>query len=433
MNRERLAWTVSLILLTVLALRVPGTLAQRDDDYAFVRTLVDIHRQVIGHYVEEVDEARLRQAAIDGMLQQLDPFTVFIPPHEQEAFEDNLEGVFRGVGIRLDQLDNGEIEVVSPIEDSPALRAGVLAGDVILKVNGEPITGLRLPDVVRRIAGPVGTEVTLTVRHPDGTIEDLTMTRQEIRVPTVTGFRRNQDNTWDYYILNDPKIAYLRITQFTSETAQNVKSVVTSLVADGMRGLVLDLRFNPGGRLDVAVDLVDLFLDEGVIVRTRGRARPEHIVRATPNGLTNDFPMVVLVNEHSASAAEVTAGSLMENRRALVIGMRTYGKGSVQEVVRLDGKGGELKITTQYYYLPSGRLVHRRKDATDWGVEPQIIVPLDEEAQRRVLQERYQRELFRRPTTTPATQPANQPVDAQLQRAIDTLVGLIVLSDMKNR
>ncbi|WP_428937351.1 S41 family peptidase [Fontivita pretiosa] len=432
MNRERFAWTVSIILIALLAFHLEGSLAQRDDDYAFVRTLVDIHRQVANNYVEPVDEQQLREGAIEGMLGELDPFTMYVPPARQEEFERLLEGTFKGVGIQLNQLENGTIEVVTPIEGSPAFKAGVMAGDHILKVNGEGIEGLRLPEVIKKIGGPVGTEVTLTVRHVTGQIEDLTMTREEIVVPSVKGYQRQPDNSWDYYICDDPKIAYLRIAQFTPDTFDRVKEAITSLLSQGMQGLILDLRFNPGGRLDQAVQVIDLFLDKGVIVSTKGRSRPEQVIRATEPGTLPYFPMIVLVNEHSASASEIVAGSLMDNRRAVVIGERTYGKGSVQEVIPLDNKGGELKLTVAYYYLPSGRLVHRRKDATDWGVQPQIVVPMETTAERRALEQMSERDRFLRPTTQkatsqPTTADTQQVLDAQLQRAVDTMIALAVL------
>lgn len=439
MNREKTAWMVSVILIGLLAFQLPGTMAQREDDYEFVRTLVDIHRQVTKNYVDSVDDAQLRQSAIDGMLGQLDPFSVYIPPAQQEDFDRMLEGSFKGVGIQLDQLEDGTIEVVSPIDGSPAFKAGVMAGDVILKVNGQEIEGKRLDEVIKTIGGPLGSEVKLTVRHADGNEAELAMTREEIVVPTVKGFQRSPDNTWDYYVCENPKIAYLRITQFTSDTFVTVKQTLEQLLDDDMAGLVLDLRFNPGGRLDQARDIVDLFLEDGVILSTRGRNRPEEVLRATPPGTLPHFPMIVLVNEHSASASEIVAGSLMDNRRALVIGARTYGKGSVQEVVKLDGQSGELKLTVAYYYLPSGRLVHRKKDATDWGVEPQIAVPMSPEQERAAMQARYEQELFRRPLPKATTQPATtqaaaatQPVDPQLQRAVDTMIALVVLQSDRN-
>jgi carboxyl-terminal processing protease len=427
MKKEKLAWAVSLVLLALLAMQLPGSLPARDEDYAFVRTLVDIHRQVANRYVEEVPAEKLRQGAIDGMLEQLDPYSVYVPPQQRKAFDQMIDGSFEGVGVQLSQKENGEIEVITPIDDSPAFKAGVMAGDIILKVNGESIAGVRLPDVNKKIQ--LKPEVTLHVRHSTGQEADLTMKRQQIVVPTIKGFQRKADNTWDYYVNSKEKIAYVRITQFTGDTADKFQSVMNTLLADGMKGLVLDLRFNPGGRLDAAAKVVDLLIDQGVIVSTKGRNRPEETIFATAAGTLPYFPMTVLVNGSSASAAEVVAGSLKDNRRALVIGSRTYGKGSVQEVIPLDQQSGELKLTVAYYYLPSGRLVHRKKDATDWGVIPQITVDVDKTVEAKILHERYATELFHKPGTMPATMPATQPVsaDIQLQRAMDAMIALIVL------
>lgn len=438
-----------MVLLALLAFQLPGSLAQRDDDYSFVRTLVDIHRQVVANYVDNVDESRLREAAIDGMLSQLDPFTMYVPPARQEDFERMLENSFRGVGIQLNQLDNGAVEVVTPIDGSPAFKAGVMAGDIITKVNGESIEGLRLPDVIQKISGKVGSEVKLFVHHVTGQDIELSMMREEITIPSIKGFERKQDTTWNYYVSKDPKIAYIRITQFTTDVAEQLRQAVTPLINDGMKGLILDLRFNPGGRLEEAVSVVDMFISKGAIVSTKGRNRPESVRNATEAGTLPMFPMVVLVNEHSASASEIVSGSLQDNGRALVIGERTYGKGSVQEVIPLDSKGGELKLTVAYYYLPSGRLVHRKKDATDWGVQPQIVVPMDPKAEDAALRQMSERDRFLRPATEPSaatptaaapsatgteqpteataaaaptTMPAGPLLDAQLQRAVDTLV-----------
>ena len=434
MNREKFAWTVSVVLVALLAFQIPGSLAQRDDDYAFVRTLVDIHRQVATNYADPVDEEKLRQGAIGGMLEELDPYSIYVPPAREEEFNRLLEGSFKGVGIQLDKdKKTGDVIVVSPIEGSPAFKAGVFAGDVIVKVNGEELDRtLKLEEIIKRIAGPLGSEVTLTVRHQTGETVDLKLKRQEIVLPTLKGYHRNADNTWDWYISKDPKVAYIRLTQFTPDTANKMRAILEPLAADGMKGLILDLRFNPGGRLDQAKEIVDLFVREGTIVSVKGRNRPEDVTYAKPDGTLPDFSMVVMVNEHSASASEIVAGSLMDNGRALVLGTRSYGKGSVQEVIPLDGKSGELKLTVAYYYLPSGRLVHRKKDATDWGVEPQINVPMDEDTQRKVIIAQSQEELLRAPGTTQpatrsATQPTTQAVDAQLEAAVSTMTGHLVL------
>ena len=443
MNREKLAWCVSFAMISLLAFSIPGTLAQRDDDYVFVRTLVDIHRQVAANYVDPIDESKLRSGAIEGMLNELDAYSVYVPPQDQEAFDRMLEGSFKGVGVQLNILDNGQVEVVTPIDGSPAAKAGVQAGDIILKINGEVIENLRLPELRAKIAGPMGSQVKLSVRHTTGVEEELTMTREEVLMPTVKGYGRNPDNTWDYFVCDDPKVAYVRVSQFTPETYQNFGTALRTALDDGMRGLVLDLRFNPGGRLDQALQMLDLLIDQGTILVTKGRSRPESRVSASSPGTLPYFPMIVLINEHSASASEIVAGSLQDNKRALVLGQRSYGKGSVQEVIPLDSKGGELKLTVAYYYLPNGRLVHRKKDASEWGVEPQIIVPMDAAAEAQVFTDITNREYFRRPlkattkpatapstqqASAPATAPATQPLaDAQLQRAVDTMIGMLVL------
>ncbi len=401
-----------------------------------MRTLIDIHRQVVTNYVDPVNESNLREGAIDGMLSELDPFTMYVPPAKQQSFDQMLEGSFKGVGIQLDQRPDGTIEVVTPIDGSPAFKAGVLPGDIILKVNGESLDGLRLPDIVKKIGGKLGSEVTLTVKHATGEEAELKMTRQEIVVPTVKGYDRNPDDTWDYYISENPKIAYIRITQFTSDTYDSLRPVVEKLLKDGMKGLILDLRYNPGGQLDQAVKVVDMFIDQstpyhGVIVSTRGRNRPEQVIHATSQGTLPYFPLICLVNEHSASAAEIVSGSLKDNQRALVVGVRTFGKGSVQELIPLEQDSGELKLTVAYYYLPSGRLVHRRKGATDWGVIPQISVPVTPEQERDAYEYRMRQELLHGPMPKAATQAATQPtttpvVDIQLQRAVDAMMAGLV-------
>lgn len=429
MNRERIAWLLSFVILAIAAFRNP-TSAQRDSDYLFVRTLVDINRQVVNNYVEPVNEKQLELASINGMLGQLDPFTNYVPPAQREQFDRMLEGTFKGVGIELNQLPNGQIEVVTPIDGSPALKAGMMAGDIILKVNGQSIEGLRRDDVIAKIKGEAGTQVTLTVKHVTGQTVDLTMKREEISLPTIKGFVRKPDNTWDYFVSTNPKIAYIRLTQFTPTTFESLQPAVLDLVKQGMQGMILDLRWNPGGQLDQAVDVVNFLLGpEGkgkTIVTTQGRSRPRDVKVANGESPLPRFPMIVLVNEHSASAAEIVAGSLMDNKRAAVLGVRSYGKGSVQELIPLDNNNGELKLTVAYYYLPSGRLVHRKKGATDWGVEPQIVVPMDEETQKQVVTEQLNAERFHRPVTQPSstkpTAPSTQVVDVQLQRAIDTLI-----------
>jgi carboxyl-terminal processing protease len=329
--------------------------------------------------------------------------------------------------------------VVTPIDDSPAFHAGIMAGDIIEKVNGESIDNLRLDEVIKKISGPIGSKVTLTVKHVTGKEQTVTMTRQEVNVPEVVGYERNPDNSWNYWVSDHPKVAYMQIKQFTPNVSDKVHQTLQSLSSQGMEGLILDLRFNPGGLLEEAAKIINSFIPpDKVIVSTKGRNRPEHIEYSDDKDKLPQFPLIVLINEHSASASEIVSGSLLDNKRALVIGQRSYGKGSVQEVMPLEDKSGELKLTVAYYYLPSGRLVHRKPGATDWGVDPQIVVPVDAQGEEAILNEMYERELFHRPTTTPSkptttvATTTTQPTDPQLQQAITTMVGLIVLQNEKS-
>ncbi|MBC7784545.1 MAG: S41 family peptidase [Burkholderiales bacterium] len=439
MKREQIAWLITGGALCAMALNVPGSMAQRDDDYRFVRTLVDIYRHVGTNYVESVEEKKLQQSAINGMLGSLDPHTMYVPPDKIEAFNDALDGSFRGVGIRLNQTPEGDIEVITPIDDSPAWKAGVRPGDVIIKVNGETIGGMRLEDVIPKIQGSPGTKVTLTMRRGKSEPLDLTMTRQEFVVPMIKGFSRNEDNTWNFWVDDETKIAYLRLTQFTPDTGDKISEIVGGLLKDGLKGLVFDLRFNPGGRLEEAERIIDLFVKDGTIVTVKGRNRPEQKMVAKADGTFPDFPMVVLVNEHSASASEVVAGSLKDNNRAIVVGSRTYGKGSVQEVVPLDANAGELKITVAYWYLPSGKLVQRLKDAKEWGVEPNVVITMNEDQQQAIAEAQLRAEYMHvtatiptsmpattqsttQATTVPTTMPATtQATDTQLEKAIEVI------------
>jgi carboxyl-terminal processing protease len=433
MNREKIAWITSLILIAMLAFQLPGSLAHRDDDYAFVKTLIDIHRQIDNNYVDPVDEDKLKIGSVNGMMGELDPYSIFVPAAKTEEFDSILGGSFKGVGIELSQLENGDIQVVSPIPNSPALKAGVMAGDIIEKVNGTEIKGKKIADVQAMIKGPLGSEVRLTVKHLEGSQEvELKMTRQEIILPTVMGYRRDAKNNWDYWVSPNPKIGYVRITQFTKDTFDELKKSLDQVLGQGMQGLVLDLRFNPGGMLDQAKAVVNLFISDGVIVVTKGLHRSEEIARASPDqALPQKFKLIVLVNEHSASAAEIVAGSLKDNHRAVILGTRTYGKGSVQEIIPLEQDEGELKLTVAYYYLPSGRLVHRKKGATDWGVEPQIIVPMSEKDEMRVLQQQSEEELFHKPlplTSKSTTKPSTQATaDVQLQEAVSAIMASILM------
>jgi carboxyl-terminal processing protease len=442
MTRERVAWLLAAVLMAALAFQLNGTLAHRDDDYAFVRTLLNVHRQIARNYVDPVDEEKLRLAAIKGLLSPLDPYCEYIPPVNQENYDRRIQGRLKGIGVTLGQTENGDIKVISPIEGSPAFHAGVLAGDIILGINGEPTRNLKIDEVQQKILnGPV--VVRLKVRHETGGDAELTMAREEIQLPTIKGYRRRIDkpDDWDWYVRPEQKLAYIRITEFTPNTMPRIEDVLRTLVADGVKGIILDLRFNGGGLLEAAEKLVDLFVEDGIIVSTRGRGRGQTVIKAKKEGtLPANISLAILVNHDSASASEVVAGSLQDHHRAIIVGQRTYGKGSVQEVIPLDDREGELKLTVAYYYLPSGRLVHKKPGATDadeWGVQPQIRIEMNAEQQKDLYLAMRDAEIIGHPNAAsqPATQAATMPatratsvpatqasVDPQLDAAVTALL-----------
>ena len=315
-----------------------------------------------------------------GALQPLDRFSDMIWPADLQEFNKHTQGRFSGVGIQI-RKDPGEpIKVISPLEDTPAYRAGVQPGDLITKINGKSANKYTINQAVREITGPAGTKVRLTFKRPGQEEEfDLELERQEITIFTIKGYERDERGEWKFMIDPQQKIAYLRMTNFTEGTIDELRSIVTRLRRrEGMRGLIFDLRGNPGGPLKSAVEVADLFLPEDKrIVSTKDRHSKEWAMSSTSDLHFTDFPMIILANRTSASASEIVAGALQVHHRALVVGERTFGKGSVQQVLRLNNNNSAfLKLTTAHYYLPDGRCLHREEDSTTWGVDPDVEVKL---------------------------------------------------------
>lgn len=362
-------WPIPILCVLLLGQMVFTFGASHRDDLEWFDPLIDVRGMVLEDFVEQPDPEKMRNAAISSMLETLDdPYTIWIPPADEEDFEKQMRGSYVGIGAEIVIADD-RLNIVTPLENSPAMEAGIKAGDVVMKIAGEDTLGLSSSECIDRLLGEEGTPVELVVRHLDGEEETVEVIRRRIRTRTVKGIERDGQD-WIHMLDPEEKIGYIRLTQFTERTAQELREVVNGLEADGVKGLILDLRFNGGGTLDGAIDVSDLFLKRGAIVSVRDRRGQGRAWTAQADPEDVDIPMVVLVNESSASASEIVAGALQENGRAKVLGERTFGKGSVQQVRPLPNGQGTLKMTTARYYLPSGRNIDRGGDNQLWGVDP---------------------------------------------------------------
>ena len=321
----------------------------------------DIFERIRSSYVEEIDEEKLIESAISGMLTSLDPHSSYMAPEDFSTMQVQTRGEFGGLGIEVTQ-ENGFIKVVSPIDDTPADNAGIEAGDFITKVDGESTLGKTLDEAVDKMRGPVGSEIIITIVR-EGVDEpfDVSIIRDTIEIKAVKA-------------RSEGKTVILRVSSFTSKTYPNLKeSLEKEINAAGgleyINGVVVDLRNNPGGLLNQAIRVSDAFLESGEIVSTRGRgARDAERYNATPGDLTDGKPIVVLINGGSASASEIVAGALQDHHRAIIVGTKSFGKGSVQTIIPLSSDGAAMRLTTARYYTPSGRSIQ------SLGVSPDILV-----------------------------------------------------------
>jgi len=340
----------------------------------FRRVVRDINKQTVN-----LPEALIVNELTRGAFEPLDEFTTIIWPKDVEEFDKHTRGNFIGVGIQIQKNKLNEIEVQTPLDGTPAYRAGIQAGDVIAKVNGDPLLDVSLNQVVEKITGPKGTPVTLTIRR-DGKEIEFPLVRDEVKILSVRGICRNPDDPerWNYWLDRENGIAYVRVTNFQKNSVEDVDNALRELRAHGLKGLVLDLRGNPGGLLDSAWQMSSLFLNRGdSVVSTRGRiAEENHKFVAQVDGPYADLPLTVLVDDGSASASEIVSGAIRDNGRGLVVGERTFGKFSVQNLIPLSHSRAKLKITTASYYLPSGVSLHRKPSSDRWGVEPNIPIRL---------------------------------------------------------
>jgi len=390
------------------------------DTYRQLSLLGDVFEKVRAQYVEEVTDEDLVEAAINGMLTSLDPHSGYLSPKSFEDMRVQTKGEFGGLGIEV-TMENGFVKVVSPIDDTPASEAGLQPGDYITHLDGDAVLGLTLGEAVEKMRGKVGTSISLTIRRAEEEPFDVEITRALIAIKSVRS-----------RVIKD--IGYIRITTFNEQTTVGLQDAVSSIKAelgDRLHGFVIDLRNNPGGLLDQAISVTDAFLERGEIVSTRGRDEANASrVNATAGDITDGTPLVVLINGGSASASEIVAGALQDHRRAIVLGTQSFGKGSVQTILPLQGNAA-MRLTTARYYTPSGRSIQ----AT--GIEPDIEVALA--TIERIDEGRRRREADLRgrldntddgtaPADAETTEvedetPADEPEDYQLARAVDLLRG----------
>jgi carboxyl-terminal processing protease len=397
--------------------------APKDDAYANLRLFTSVLERVHQDYVdgEKVSYQQLISGALKGMLNSLDPHSEFMDASKYEELKKDTEGTFGGVGIVVQVKDN-YLTVVSPIEDTPGARAGILPMDRIIKIDGRSTDKVMLQDAVKKLRGKPGTDVTVTVLRPSNNqVYEHKLTRAEIKVDTVKDINGKRE-----FPVDDHKIGYIRLVQFGEHTSTELESALHKLETQGMQSLILDLRNNPGGLLDQAGRVCEKFLPGGkLIVSTEGRNSTQKSEFRSHSGTAHrKMPMVLLVNIGSASASEIVAGCLQDLQRVVVIGEQTFGKGSVQTVLPLpDGQG--LRLTTAKYYTPSHRVIHEK------GITPDIIVSMTEEEERDMLMKRS-------PGGVEGLEPKERERimnahDPQYERALDLLKGLSLFGQLQGK
>ncbi len=381
---ERLLWILALLLLLmptgVYLLAPKAHAAGGPEKYfnLFSLVLETIHRQYVD--AEKVPYDKLIYGAIKGMLEAIgDPHTVFLDKQRSESLRTEMKGSFGGLGINVGMRE-GRLVVISPMEETPAWSAGVKSGDLIDKIDGKTTEGLQLDEAVSKLRGEIGTPVVITVlrEKTDGPI-DFKIIRAAIEIKSVVfDIIENKDTAKD-----SAKIGYVRLRSFSETSPRDVNDAVTNLKNRGMTSLIFDLRGNPGGLLSAASEIVDLFIDEGLIVYTRDRSGQVGLSFSASKGtaIPATMPMVILINNYSASASEIFSGAMQDHKRAVLLGQKTYGKFSVQNIVPLDTEDGtSFKMTTARYYLPSGRSLHQEGIAPDISVSPELFSAYQQKA-----------------------------------------------------
>ncbi|HUQ69878.1 MAG TPA: S41 family peptidase, partial [Planctomycetaceae bacterium] len=372
-------WQVLVVGGLILGTWSPARAAEDQEYYELMKLFVDSFEQIDRNYVTSVDRRELMEAAMRGMINHLDPYSSYIDEQDLKDFNTVVEQEFGGIGIQV-TIDprTRQLTVMTPLPGTPAYKAGIRAGDKVMEIDGKPTNefpeGGEMDSAIKMMRGKPGETVKVTVLH-DGEAkpETVDIVRAIIKTPTVLGDRYRSDGSWEYLLDGDSKIGYIRLTHFSRNSADEIEAALTELQKEGMQALVLDLRYNPGGLLQAATAIADQFVESGTIVSTKGRNTEEQVVKARKAGTFSGFPMVVLINRFSASASEIVSACLQDHHRAVVVGERSWGKGSVQNVIELEGGKTALKLTTASYHRPSGKNIHRfpkAKESDEWGVSP---------------------------------------------------------------
>ncbi len=423
MSRRNL---LALLIVTLVA----GLCYQRVQQNFYGRVLANAMSRIENGYLEPVAASQLFEGAMDGMLGKLDDYSAYISPGEMEEFREELDQEFGGVGVEV-ALDpqSKQLTVVCPLPGSPAFKAGIRAGDKILRIRDTSTQGMSLNDAANLLRGKPGQSVAVTVEHlGEKTPVELTIVREMIQGDTVRGDTRNADGSWNYFLADHKRIGYLRISSFTDNTPDELERALKWLVNHKMRGLVLDLRDDPGGYLAAAIDVCDMLIPSGVIVTTRRRdGRVSETYDASGEAEFTDFPMAVLIDRNSASAAEIVAACLQDHHRAVIVGQRSFGKGTVQEIIDLESGCGAMKLTTASYWRPSGKNIAKPRNAgpkDSWGVSPDdgFEVVVNDEELGRWEQWRGQRDTDLSSVNGSAAKESGEPfTDRPLQRAVEYL------------
>lgn len=420
-----------LFLILLLSILFPQTLQSKEtpqkeiDTYELLNLFGEVMERTKSTYVEDVTDQKLIESAINGMLTALDPHSSYLDAKDFKYMNEQTSGKFGGLGIEI-TMDQNLVKIISPIDDTPAHRAGLKAGDYITNIDGETIIGMSLNEAVDKMRGKPGTKIKLTIRRINEKPFDVTLVREEIKTRSVKSE------------IKDTDILYIRISSFSEDVDEDIKKAYTKAIKDSknqLKGIVLDVRNNPGGLLDQAVAVASLFMDKGEIVSTRARNEEETLrYSAKDKDITNGLPIVVLINNGSASASEIVAGALQDHKRAVVLGEKSFGKGSVQTIYPL-GTYGAMRITTARYYTPSGRSIQ----AT--GIEPDIIVhpaKIEEFTDEYEFTEAEYTNALKNETTNDSKNKAKETAEAQLWRkdyqllrAVDLVKALHVYSAQK--